>query len=204
MEQSRRVSRRRTAQWVRDDTLRDASMREFSIAPGRALKLPATLLCLSFGCASWRQFSRFGVQILRQSLVPTRVDLERASGPRGSMCLQPRIRNKGGHIQRDRDDHGHCRAVLIRMGRFRSAGQSKHCTLDRIKKCHEEDQRLPPGLKARFCANMAAAVAHSRPVAKTYQIDIKSGNFFVILTMILIPAIRMRCQRRWYRKIDET
>ncbi|KAK3994515.1 nima-related kinase 5 [Cladorrhinum sp. PSN332] len=47
----------------------------------------------------------------------------------------------------------------------------------RIEKSNEKGQRLPLDLKARWCADMAAAVAHTHRVAKTYHMDIKPGNF---------------------------
>jgi serine/threonine protein kinase len=48
---------------------------------------------------------------------------------------------------------------------------------NRKKKGGEE--RLPLALKARWCANMSAAIAHVHRVAHTYHMDIKPGNFIV-------------------------
>lgn len=42
-----------------------------------------------------------------------------------------------------------------------------------------QSQRLPLELKARWCANMAAALLHTHRVAKTYHMDIDPGDFLI-------------------------
>ncbi|ATY67440.1 kinase-like domain [Cordyceps militaris] len=46
----------------------------------------------------------------------------------------------------------------------------------RIKDSNKTGVRIPLDLKARWCANMAAATYHVHRVAKTYHMDIKPGN----------------------------
>ncbi len=48
---------------------------------------------------------------------------------------------------------------------------------DRIERSNKSGERLPLELKAHWCANMAAAVAHTHRAARTYHMDIKPGNF---------------------------
>lgn len=48
---------------------------------------------------------------------------------------------------------------------------------DRIEKSNKKGECLPLELKAHWCANMAAAVAHTHRAARTYHMDIKPGNF---------------------------
>ena len=50
---------------------------------------------------------------------------------------------------------------------------------DSIGKSNKAGQRLPLELKAHWCANMAAAVAHTHRVARTFHMDIKPGNFLI-------------------------
>ncbi|KAI1291437.1 hypothetical protein F5Y03DRAFT_34024 [Xylaria venustula] len=49
----------------------------------------------------------------------------------------------------------------------------------RVEKSNEAGRRLPLELKAHWCANMAAALAHTHRVARTYHMDVKPGNFIV-------------------------
>lgn len=49
----------------------------------------------------------------------------------------------------------------------------------RIERSNHDGVRLPLELKAHWCANIAAAVAHTHRVAHTYHMDIKPGNFVI-------------------------
>lgn len=47
----------------------------------------------------------------------------------------------------------------------------------RIEDSNKMGVRIPLDIKARWCANMTAAIFHVHRVAKTYHMDIKPGNF---------------------------
>jgi hypothetical protein len=49
----------------------------------------------------------------------------------------------------------------------------------RINAANKQHTRLPLALKARWCVDMAAAIAHVHRVARTYHMDIKPGNFII-------------------------
>ncbi|GAW23020.1 hypothetical protein ANO14919_125680 [Xylariales sp. No.14919] len=49
----------------------------------------------------------------------------------------------------------------------------------RVEKSNEAGQRPPLELKAHWCANMAAALAHTHRIARTYHMDVKPGSFIV-------------------------
>ncbi|EPE34282.1 Protein kinase-like (PK-like) [Glarea lozoyensis ATCC 20868] len=48
-----------------------------------------------------------------------------------------------------------------------------------IEKSNETGQRIPATKKAKWCYQMAAAVAHTHFDAKTYHMDLKPGNFLI-------------------------
>ncbi|KAI4860724.1 hypothetical protein F4820DRAFT_435967 [Hypoxylon rubiginosum] len=49
----------------------------------------------------------------------------------------------------------------------------------RIERSNALNSRIPLNQKVRWCADMAAAVAHTHRQAKTYHMDIKPGNFLI-------------------------
>jgi hypothetical protein len=48
-----------------------------------------------------------------------------------------------------------------------------------IEKANEASERIPLSSKAKWCHQMAAAIAHTHFVAYTYHMDIKPGNFLL-------------------------
>ncbi|KAK4203555.1 hypothetical protein QBC40DRAFT_274512 [Triangularia verruculosa] len=50
---------------------------------------------------------------------------------------------------------------------------------ERLRESKRKGERLPLDLKAHWCANMAAAIAHVHRIAHTYHMDIKPGNFII-------------------------
>ncbi|KLU91961.1 hypothetical protein MAPG_10909 [Magnaporthiopsis poae ATCC 64411] len=48
-----------------------------------------------------------------------------------------------------------------------------------IEESNKSGQKIPPELKAKWCGDMAEAVAYTHRVAKTYHMDIKPGNFLI-------------------------
>jgi serine/threonine protein kinase len=49
----------------------------------------------------------------------------------------------------------------------------------RIEASNKTGVRIPLGLKARWCAQMAAAIKHTHLIAHSYHMDIKPGNFLI-------------------------
>ena len=56
----------------------------------------------------------------------------------------------------------------------------KYLTLDhQVKNSNEIGERIPPPAKARWCFQLASAIAHTHHVAQTYHMDIKPSNLLL-------------------------